>query len=159
MDNRFFDIDSNVYLNSLYILSAIYISDKSFKIRELLVSLYLIKNPSICIHLLDKKNRTLFEKQIKTYEFNNIQSEMIKYTSKIYTDGLNETLSYLFSKNIISYDVNSSSIHRGSQFDKLNFKKFPKDIILKATCANKIISKYTLVELEAKINDLWKVLL
>lgn len=158
MDNRFFDIDSNVYLNSIYILSVIFKSDKPLNIDSLLMALHLIKNPSICLSLLDKRNKVSFRKYIQDYELNNIQSEMIKYTSKIYTDGLNEALSFLFSKNLITYEFDSASVYKSSEFDKIDFKMFPKELIYKSCCVNKIMSNYALKDLEAKINNLWKVL-
>jgi oligoribonuclease NrnB/cAMP/cGMP phosphodiesterase (DHH superfamily) len=159
MDNRFFDIESNVYLNSIYILVTLYKSDKPLSMKGLLLSLYLIKNPSICLALLEKKNKILFKKNIQSYELNNIKSEMSKYTSKIYTDGLNEALSFLFSKNIITYEVNSTLVEGSSEFGKIDFKRVPKDLILKASFANKIISNYSIEELESKLNDIWKVII
>ncbi len=159
MDNRFFDIDSNVYLNSIYILCSIYKSDRTLSIKDILFSLYLIKSPSISLALLDGKSKLSFKKKLHAYDFNNIQSEMIKYTSKIFTDGLYESLSFLFGKNLITYDINSSLVYKSENFDKLNFKRFPKDLIYKADYANKIIRNYSQIELESKINNLWKVLL
>lgn len=158
MDNRFFDIDSNVYLNSIYILSILYKLNRPLSIKELLVALYLIKNPNICFNLLDKTRRNLFQKHIQVYEFNNIQSEMTKYTSKIYTDGLNESLSLLFSKDIITYNVGSTYVEASNNFGKLNFKKFPRGLTYKAYYVNEIMRKYPLEDLELRLNDVWKVM-
>lgn len=127
-------------------------------IKGLLLTLYLIKNPSVCLALLDKKNKVLFKKHIKEYELNNIQSEMTKYTSKIYSNGLNEALSFLFSKNIIKYEVDLALVEGTSEFNKIDFEKFPKDLIFKASYANKIIGNYSVEELESKLNDVWKVM-
>ncbi|MBV4429617.1 hypothetical protein [Clostridium tyrobutyricum] len=45
-----------------------------------------------------------------------------------------------------------------SEFNKIDFEKFPKDLIFKASYANKIIGNYSVEELESKLNDVWKVM-
>lgn len=158
MENRFFDIDSNVYLNSIYILSILNKFDGNLSIKKLLIMLYLIKNPKIFLGFLSNRQKVTFNKYIKAYEINNVQSEMIKYNSKIFTNGFNESLSFLYSKDLITYDLEYENIKKSDKFDNINFRKFPRDLMSKATYITKVISNYSESELELKINDLWEVL-
>ncbi len=136
MINRFFDIDNNVYLNSYYIYILMLDSKSEVYINELIVELYLLKYPKKLIEILKDKQVKIEDNLFENYQINNIQSNMLKYSSTIYVDGFNEAISYLYSKDIIDYNIANGSILKGEFYKQVAKKNIDPKL-------NKYLKVYT----------------
>ncbi|AVQ47462.1 hypothetical protein [Clostridium botulinum] len=151
MENRFFDINSNIYLNCIYMLSILSKSNETISIKRLLISLYLIKKPIVCIKFLKRSSKSTFLKHVEPFELDNIQTEMDKYSSKLFITGFNEALLFLISNDIVSYAPDSINLIKANKFKNLKLKILPEDLIYKAKYVNKIVESYSESELEIKL--------
>lgn len=142
MINRFFDIDNNVYLNSYYIY--ILMLDYQFEadINELIVKLYLLKYPKKLINILKDKGIKIEDDLLKDYQINNIQSNMLKYSSTVYVDGFNEAISYLYSKEIIDYNISEGTIFKGTFYNYIGKENVDKNLINISKYINSITNIY-----------------
>lgn len=142
MNNRFFDINKNVYLNSYYIYILMLNIEGGIQVKNLMLSLYLFKHLSklnkIILNLGIKVDERLFEE----YQINNIQSRMEKYSSSIYMEDFNEAISYLYSKNIIDYDVIEGIIRKTNIYYKIDKSKIPNRLIHISIYIQRIIREY-----------------
>ena len=51
MKNRFFDVDNNIYLNSLYIVALMAYTKETDTIEKIMLELFLIKYPKIILNI------------------------------------------------------------------------------------------------------------
>lgn len=142
MINRFFDIDNNVYLNSYYIYILMLDSKSEVYINELIVELYLLKYPKKLIEILKDKQVKIEDNLFENYQINNIQSNMLKYSSTIYVDGFNEAISYLYSKDIIDYNIANGSILKGEFYKQVAKKNIDQNLINISKYIHLIIDRY-----------------
>lgn len=151
MENRFFDIDTNKYLNCMYILAMLTNIDEKISIKKLLMSLYLIRNPKICMKFIKKSNQRYFLRYVESFELDNIQTDFNKYSSIIFNEGFNDALLLLISKGVVTYDMDSINIVKASEFTKLKLKMIPKALLKKSKYVNQVVEKYSESELEIKL--------
>lgn len=137
MQNRFFDIDDNIYLNSLYIISLLYNSSAEISIEKLLIEVYLFKFPKITCELLESVGDFSFNDILYDFQINNLQNHMQKYLFTIHATGFYEALAYLYSKNLLLYKVDFGSVSKTDLFNDINIKQIP-DYLLKF--ASKIVN-------------------
>ncbi|CEQ11118.1 Uncharacterised protein [[Clostridium] sordellii] len=142
MINRFFDIDNNVYLNSYYIYILMLDYKREIGINELIVKLYLLKYPKKLINILKDKEIRIEDDLLKDYQINNIQSNMLKYSSTVYVDGFNEAISYLYSKEIIDYNISKGTIFKGNVYKYIDKENIDKNLINISKYINSIIDIY-----------------
>ncbi|WP_148551774.1 hypothetical protein [Paraclostridium bifermentans] len=142
MINRFFDIDNNVYLNSYYIYILMLDYQFEIDINELIVKLYLLKYPKKLINILKDKGIKIEDDLLKDYQINNIQSNMLKYSSTVYVDGFNEAISYLYSKEIIDYNISEGTIFKGTFYNYIVKENVDKNLINISKYINSITDIY-----------------
>lgn len=142
MINRFFDIDNNVYLNSYYIYILMLDYQIEVDINELIVKLYLLKYPKKLIDILKDKQIKIDNNLLKDYQINNIQSDMLKYSSTVYVDGFNEAISYLYSKEIIDYNISEGTIFKGYFYNYIDKENIDKNLINISKYINSITDIY-----------------
>ncbi|WP_346911079.1 hypothetical protein [Faecalicatena orotica] len=141
MENRFFDIDNNVYLNGLYIAALLVNVTSTYKLEEINLKLFLMKNPSVLLNLckyLDIPiNRNIFEE----FQYSNLQADMSKYLLKVQVSGLMETLNFLYSKGLIKLDYNKNMVSSTEKCQKLVNNEMPEKIRCIASKINELFTK------------------
>lgn len=157
MNDRLFEIDSNANLNALYIIAFMTMHNREIGIKTLIVSLFLMKYPNICLELLDARDKKLFKNSLENWEINNLQNEMHKYTSAVYDEGFNNGMAFLYSRNLITYDLEKDIISMSKEANGIQTNSIPKNLIIRAKFVSKVISMYSLEELEYKIKEGKKV--
>lgn len=157
MNDRLFEIDSNANLNALYIIAFMTIHNSEVGIKSLMVSLFLMKYPNICLELLDTRNKKLFKNNLENWEINNLQNEMHKYTSAVYDEGFNNGMAFLYSRNLIDYNLEKDILGMSKEANEIQTKSIPQNLINRAKFVSKVISMYSIEELEYKIKESKKV--
>lgn len=142
MKNRFFDVDNNIYLNSLYIIALLGYSKESDSIEKIMVKLYLLKYPKIMLDICDKYSIAIDKDLLFDFQYDNLQSEMMKYSLRLHVDGLYDALSYLYSKKLINYDSKLDCITKTDMFDEIDLVVIPESTKLLADIINKIFDEY-----------------
>jgi hypothetical protein len=142
MINRFFNIDNNVYLNSFYIISLMLDRDEPIRLDKLMISLYLLKYPSIFLRVVKFLNIEIESNILKKFQIQNIQSDMLRYSSRLYVEGFNEAIAYLYSKNITEYNSKNNSIYKTSIYEKIDKSKISSEIKLLTRHIQNIINAY-----------------
>lgn len=148
MGNRFFDIDNNVYLNGLYVVALIGMDEKTYKLGELNLKLFLIKNPyvflNLCNNLAVQVNKDIFEQ----FQYCNLQAEMSKYILKVQVKGLLETLNFLYSKGLVQINYSKDMIQANVKCVELYQNEIPYKIKLVSNEINKLFDKVLIKDIK-----------
>lgn len=151
MENRFFDIDNNVYLNGLYLVVLICGDNKNYKLEEINLKLFIMKNPHILLNVCEYLKIEISRELFYEYQYSNLQSEMTKYLLKVQVKGLIEAINFLYSKGLIEVNYQRNNLHATEKCIDMNLNEIPQNIIDVANKVNSIFQKIT-------INDLKKIL-
>lgn len=155
MYNRFFEIETNPYLNVVYILAFLKDREGRISIKELVLGVYLIKNPNICMKLLAGREKSAFKKGIPTYQLYSIQSEMSRYTETIFTEDVYNALELLACRGLIYYEA-EGIVKDTDKFKFINFKTFTKEVMHKVKYVNIILTSGSSEDIEDKIDSVWR---
>lgn len=142
MNNRFFDINRNIHLNSIYIFILLLESDGPKNIEDLMLGTYLLKYPEQILRVSSKINTKIDENLFESYQIKNIQSSISKYSSKVNVDGFYEAIHYLYSKNMIDYEIDNKSVERTRLYDSVDITSISIKTIKVARYINAIIQEY-----------------
>lgn len=140
MENRFFDIDSNVYLNGLYIFVLISEEQKMYKLDDINLKLFLMKNPHIMMNVCKKFQIEISMSYFDEFQFDNYQVEMSKYVLKVQVKGLMESISFLYSKGLLEMNLYKGIIQATQKCIKLRNEKVPERIFYMANKINKLFA-------------------
>ena len=154
MKNRFFDVDNNVYLNSLYIITLMIYQKESDSIERMMLELYLLKNPRVFLDIVAKYDLRIDKSILFGFQHDNLQSEMLKYSLRLHIDGFYEALSYLFSKGLINYDSKQNSITKTDLFTEINHMELPENIKGLADIINKLFDNIGTENLKKSIESI-----
>lgn len=147
MKNRFFDINENKYLNSLYMIA--FFQEKSqFKIKRLLIYLYLFKFPIVLYKLFESPDIKLL---FQDFEINNLSKKVVSIDSTIHTNSFYESLSFLFSKDLVRYDDDNDFVYITETFLNIESNKIPLNIKRKVKKILALLEKETIENIENKI--------
>lgn len=142
MNNRFFDINKNIHLNSIYLFILLLDSKQPQNIDDLMLGIYLLKHPEQVLRVSSKIDIKIDENLFELYQINNIQSSVANYSSKIKVDGLYEAINYLYSKNIIDYDIDTRTLLKAKLYNNVDINRISIKIIKVARYINNIIDIY-----------------
>lgn len=148
MENRFFDIDNNVYLNGLYIVALIYNDNKAYKLDEINLKLFLIKNPYIMLSVCRNLRIQIPKEIFAEYQYVNFQADMSKYLLKVQVKGLMETINFLYSKGLVDVDYKKGSLQATSKCMKMDLSTVPKRILSVADKINSIFEKVAIQDVK-----------
>lgn len=151
MKNRFFDVDNSIYLNSLYIVTLMINKDEGSSIERLMLELYLMKNPKVFIEVSKKYKIEHCKNLYFDFEYENLQSEMLKYSLRLHTEGFYEALSYLYSKDLINYDSEQNRLNKARLFNDIDLQAIPTNITSLARTIDGIFNKYNIDDLRSSI--------
>lgn len=157
MKNRFFDVNKSIYLNGLYILVLLKTIEKSIEMEKLLIGFYFMKYPKVLFDVAEKNQIKINTNCFQEYDLDNIETNMLKFSMRIHTEGLYDALSYLYSKDIISYSGSDDKVSKGLQFENIDFLQVPEYLIEAGASVNKVIEAMGVAKLKESINDLEKV--
>lgn len=148
MENRFFDIDNNVYLNGLYLLVLIQEDDNFYGLDEINLKLFLMKNPAIMLNVCGKLKVDISNIGYEEYQYVNLQADMSKYLLKIQVKGLMEVISFLYSKGLIEFDCKKCVLCATKKCIEMDLREVPEKIIMLARIINKIFDKATVTDIK-----------
>ena len=154
MENRFFDVNKSIYLNGLYILVLLKNLEKSIEMDKLLLGFYFMKYPKVLVDVAEKNKIQINTDCFQEYDLDNIESNMLKFSIRIHTEGLYDALAYLYSKDIISYLVSDDKVSKSIQFENIEFLQVPKNLIEAGASVIKVIEDVGVPKLKESINDL-----
>ena len=157
MENRFFDVNKSIYLNGLYILVLLKNLEKSIEMEKLLIGFYFIKYPKVLVDVAEKNRFQIDTSCFQEYDLDNIESNMLKFSMRIHTEGLYDALSYLYSKDIISYSGSDDKVSKSLQFENVEFLQVPEYLIEAGASVIKVIEAMGVPKLKESINDLERV--
>lgn len=152
MKNRFFDINENKYLNSIIIIAFLKLK-KEQNIEELLISLYLFRYPVILGKIFGNIEA---EKIFKKHELENINSESVEIDTKIYINGFYDSISFLYSMNLVEYFEDEEKIKGTESIKTINTDSFPKSLELKVKYIRKHIETLRIENIEELIHNKWR---
>lgn len=151
MKNRFFDVDNNIYLNSLYIVALMAYNKEVDAIEKMMLKLYLMKNPKVYLGFCKKHSIKIDKRLLYDFQYNNLQSEMQKYSLRLHIDGFNEALSYLYSKGLINYDMKQNLVLKTHLFSEINLEELPQNLAKLSANINIIFDDYDVVTIKQSI--------
>ena len=151
MKNRFFDVNNNIYSNSLHIVLLLKYYKESESIDNMIIKLYLIKYPKILIDICRKYNIHVNYNLFSDFQYNNTQSQMLKYSLKLNVDGFYDALTYLYIKNLINYDIKNNLIIKTKKLDEIKLNEVPKSLILLVEIIDKLFNHYNVNEIRKSI--------
>lgn len=157
MENRFFDINKSIYLNGLYILVLLKNLEECIEMEKLLIGFYFMKYPKVLVDVAEKNEIKINTNCFQEYDLDNIETDMLKFSMRIHTEGLYDALSYLYSKDIISYSESDDKVSKSLQFQKVDFLQIPKYLIEEGASVIKVIEAVGVPKLKESINDLERV--
>ncbi len=157
MENRFFDVNKSIYLNGLYILVLLKNLEKSIEMEKLLIGFYFMKYPKVLVDVAERYKIKINENCFQEYDLDNIETNMLKFSMRIHTEGLYDALSYLYSKDIISYSGSEDGVSKSLQFGKVDFLQVPEYLIEAGVSVIKVIEVVGVPKLKESINDLERV--
>lgn len=157
MENRFFDVNKSIYLNSLYILVLLKNLKNSIEMEKLLIGFYFIKYPKVLVDVAEINKIKINTNCFQDYDLDNIETNMLKFSMRIHTEGLFDSLSYLYSKDIISYSGREDKVSKSLQFEKVDFLQVPKYLIEAGVSVIKVIEGVGVPKLKESIDDLERV--
>jgi len=148
MENRFFDVDNNVYLNGLYLLTLIQQDDKFYGLDEINLKLFLMKNPAVMINVCGKLKIDISRDAYEEYQYVNLQADMSKYLLKIQVKGLMEVIIFLYSKGLVEFDYKKYVLRATEKCIEMDLKEVPEKIIMLARIINKIFETATIKDIK-----------
>lgn len=151
MENRFFDIDNNVYLNGLYLVLLIRADDKEYKLDVINLKLFMMKNPHIMLNVCQNLGIEISKDMFDEYQYLNLQADMSKYLLKVQVKGLMEAINFLYSKGLVEANYQKGSLHATAKCIEMDLNRVPEKII---NVANKVNSIFQ----EIAMKDIKKVL-
>lgn len=157
MENRFFDVNKSIYLNGLYILVLLKNLEKSIEMEKLLIGFYFMKYPKVLVDVAEKNKIKINTNCFQEYDLDNIETNMLKFSMRIHIEGLYDALSYLYSKDIISYSGSDDKFSKSLQFENVDFLQVPEYLIEAGSSAIKVIEAVGVPKLKESINDLERV--
>ena len=138
MQNRFFDIDNNIFFNGLYLLSLICNERKVYKLEEINLKLFLIKNPYIMLNVYEKLGISLSKDIFKEFQYFNLQADMSRYLLKVQVKGLLEALNFLYSKGLIEVNYQKKSMEPTLKCMQIDKNDIPDEIMLVSNRINEL---------------------
>lgn len=157
MENRFFDVNKSIYLNSLYILVLLKNLKNNIEIEKLLIGFYFMKYPKILVDVAERNKIKMNANSFQEYDLDNIETNMLKFSMRIHTEGLYDAISYLYSKDIISYSGSEDKVSKCLLFEKVNFLLVPEYLLEAGAAVIKVIEVVGVSKLKESINDLERV--
>ena len=151
MKNRFFDVDNNIYLNSLYIVALMAYTKETDTIEKIMLKLFLIKYPKIILNICIKYDIKVEKNSLFDFQYDNLQSEMLKYSLRLHVDGLYDALAYLYSKKLINYDNKVNRIIKTDTFEKIDLEILPKNTKVLADTINQIFDQFDINTIKKSI--------
>ncbi|MBU3072847.1 hypothetical protein [Clostridium estertheticum] len=151
MKNRFFDVDNNIYLNSLYIIGIVAYAKETDTIEKIILKLYLIKYPKIMRDICTKCNIKIDKDLLFDFQYENLQSEMLKYSLRLHVDGLYDALAYLYSKRLINYDSRLNQITKTDIFEEIDLNTLPKNTKALSGIINKVFDELDINSIKKSI--------
>ena len=128
MENRFFDIDNNIYLNGLYVVALIGSEMNTYKIEVVNLKLYLLKNPNVFLNTCDNLRFSVDKSVFKQFQYSNLQADMNKYILKVQVKGLLETLNFLYSKGLVELNFERNKVKATEKCMKMYNIDVPEEI-------------------------------
>lgn len=151
MKNRFFDVDNNIYLNGLYIISIIAYANVADTIEKIMLKLYLIKYPKVLIDICTKYYIEVNKKLLFEFQYENLQSDMLKYSMRLHVDGIYDAVAYLYSKGLIIYDSKLNHITKTEIFREVDLLAIPDNTKILVKIVNELFDKHDVEELKKSI--------
>jgi hypothetical protein len=148
MENRFFDIDNNVYLNGLYLVLLIRSEDKGYNWDEINLKLFLMKNPHIVLNVCRNLGIEIPRDLFKEYQYLNLQADMSKYLLKVQVKGLMDAINFLYSKGLAEVNYQKGNLHATAKCMKMDLEIVPEKLINVANKINSIFQEVTMKDLK-----------